>query len=99
MTRKYSLADALFLPTTQTVLATTLLQMQREWYLSDLAVHLKVRPSSLQRTLARLVSGGVLTRRQEGNRVYYKADETCPILPELAAILTKTVGISGALRN
>jgi predicted nucleotidyltransferase len=99
MARKYSLADALFLPTAQDVLAATLLQPRREWYLSDLAAHLRVRPSSLQRTLAKLVSGGILNRRQEGNRVYYKPDETCPILPELTAIVTKTIGIAGAVRD
>jgi DNA-binding transcriptional ArsR family regulator len=99
MSRKYSLVDALFLPTTQRVLAATVLQPRREWYLSDLAAHLRVTPSSLQRPLAKLVSGGILTRRQEGNRVYYKADQDCPILPELSGILTKTVGVAGALRD
>jgi predicted nucleotidyltransferase len=99
MPRKYSLVDALFRPTAQAVLAATLLQPKREWYLSDLAAHLRVRPSSLQRTLAKFVSGGILKRRQEGNRVYYKPDQDCPILSELTAIVTKTIGVAGALRD
>src|SRR4051812_38288482 len=92
--RKYTMIDALLLPTTQAVLAATVLRPQREWYLSDLAAHLRVGPSSLQRTLAKLVAGGILSRRKEGNRVYYKVDQSCPVLPELTAILTKTVGVA-----
>ena len=99
MSRKSSLADALFAPTAQTILSATLLQPKREWYLSDLAAHLRVRPSTLQRMLKKLASSGILTRRREGNRVYYKADQTCPILPELTSILTKTVGVAGALHS
>ena len=70
-----------------------------EWYLSDLASHLGVRPSSLQRILARLSGAGILLRREDGNRVYYRADMTCPILAELSSILAKTSGIAGPLRD
>jgi predicted nucleotidyltransferase len=97
--RKYRLIDALFQPTAQALLAATILRPEREWYLSDLAAHLRVGPSSLQRTLAKLVSGGILMRRKEGNRVYYKPDPSCPVLPELSAILTKTVGAAKQLAD
>jgi predicted transcriptional regulator len=80
--RKSSPIDPLLNKTTQGLLAATVLQPQRWWYLSDLAVHLRRRPSSLQRPLAALVSAGVLARRKEGNRVYFRADQDCPFLPE-----------------
>lgn len=83
----------------QDVLAATVLRPNRDWYLSDLASHLGLRPSSLQRTLQKLVRAGILTRRQDGNRVYYRADPACPILAELSGILTKTVGIAEPLRQ
>ena len=83
----------------QTVMAATILRPGREWYLSDLAAHLGVGPSSLQRTLAKLTRSGVLTRRQDGNRVYYRVDPGCPIRIELADILTKTVGIADPMRE
>jgi len=76
-----------------------LLHPQREWYLSDMAAHLGVRPSSLQRTLAAFTRATILQRRVNGNRVYYRAEPTCPILGELTGILTKTVGIAAPLQN
>jgi DNA-binding transcriptional ArsR family regulator len=83
----------------QGVLGATVLRPEREWYLSDLAAHLGVGPSSLQRTLAKLTRAGILTRRQDGNRIYYRPDPACPVLDELAGILTKTVGIVEPLRE
>src|SRR5437764_82523 len=92
------LIDALILPTVQGVLAETVLHPEREWYLSDLAAQLRVGPSSLQRTLKKLVRAGILRRREDGNRVYYRCDPACPILDELSGILRKTVGIAEPLR-
>jgi predicted nucleotidyltransferase len=100
MARKQSrLLDALLLPTVQQVLAVTVLRPDREWYLSDLASHLGARPSSLQRTLRKLVDAGILLRREDGGRVYFRPDPECPILGELTAILTKTVGIADRVRD
>jgi DNA-binding transcriptional ArsR family regulator len=86
-------------PTLQAVLAATILRPEREWYLSDLAAHLGVGPSSIQRVLAKLTTAGILARREDGNRVYYRPDPACPILGELAGIFTKTAGIAEPLRN
>ena len=89
----------LFTPTMQGVLGATVLRPEREWYLSDLAAYLHVGPSSLQRILAQLTRAGILSRRQNGNRVYYRPDPDCPILGELTGILTKTAGIAEPLRE
>jgi DNA-binding transcriptional ArsR family regulator len=67
--------------------------------LSDLAKHLGVRPSSLQRELAALAEAGILRRRHEGNRVYFQANPDCPFLPELQGLLTKTAGVVDVLRE
>ena len=83
----------------QAVLAATVLRASHEWYLSDLAAHLGVGPSSLQRSLAKLVNAGILLRRRDGNRVYYRPDPACPILGELTAILTKTTGLVEPLKD
>jgi DNA-binding transcriptional ArsR family regulator len=81
----------------QGVLAATLLHKNHEWYLSDLAAHLGVGPSSLQRTLQKLLQAGILIQRRDGNRVYYRPDPNSPILRELTEILTKTAGIAEPL--
>jgi DNA-binding transcriptional ArsR family regulator len=99
MRKTSPLLSALISPTTQEVLSATVLRPDREWYLSDLASNLGVRPSSLQRTLAKLSRAGILQRRENGNRVYYRADPSCPILAELSGILTKTSGIAEPLRD
>jgi predicted nucleotidyltransferase len=97
--RKCSPIDPLINKTTQGLLAATVLQPSRWWYLSDLAKHLGRRPSSLQTPLCALVSAGILSRRKEGNRVYYQANLDCPFLPELQGLMAKTVGLVEVLRE
>jgi DNA-binding transcriptional ArsR family regulator len=97
--RKTLTLDALFSKTRQGVLAATLTQPERAWYLSDLARHLGVTPSSLQRELAGLVRAGILNRRRDGNRTYYQADPDCPLLPELRGLMVKTAGLADVLRD
>src|SRR5205814_2533092 len=35
----------------------------------------------------------------DGNRVYYRADPDCPILPELSSMLVKTAAVADVLRE
>jgi DNA-binding transcriptional ArsR family regulator len=90
--------DALLGTTRQKVLAETYRQPDRWWYLHELARTLKLRPSSIQRELPILASAGILARRQDGNRVYYKANESSPIFPELRQLLLKTVALADVLK-
>ncbi|MBN2025045.1 MAG: nucleotidyltransferase domain-containing protein [Pirellulales bacterium] len=46
-----------------------------------------------------MVAAGVLTRRKDGNRVYYQADPDCPFLGELQGLLAKTVGLVDVVRE
>jgi uncharacterized protein len=99
MLRKSRLIDGLISRTRQHVLSATLLQPERRWYLLELARHLGVQPSSLQRELKLLTEAGILKREQNGNRVYFQADAMCPIFTELAQILAKTVGVVDVLKE
>lgn len=83
----------------QNVLAALLLQPDKAWYMLELANHLKISRSSLQRELACLAKAEFILSYKDGNRVYYQANRNCPILPELQGILTKTVGIFDLIRN
>ncbi len=89
--------DALMPRTRQRILAVLYGDASREWYLSDLARRLEVRPSSLQRELAALVAGGILRRRADGNRGYYAAETSSPIFPELHGLFLKTAGLRDVL--
>jgi predicted nucleotidyltransferase len=81
------------------VLAATLIQPDKWWYLSELAQILRTTPSSLQRELPDLVGGGILQRRREGTRTYFKAETRSPLFPELRSLVEKTVGVLPALQD
>jgi predicted nucleotidyltransferase len=96
--RNSPLLDALFPEVRQELLAATLLSPEKWWYMSELASHLGTSPSSLQRELDALTASGVLERRQDGRRIYYKARTDSPVFRELQGLFSKTAGIIPALQ-
>jgi predicted nucleotidyltransferase len=80
------------------VLSATLLQPERWWFMTELARHLETTPSSLQRELESLVAVGLLLRRQDGRRRYFKANTDSPLFADLRALLDKTSGLVPALK-
>jgi predicted nucleotidyltransferase len=91
--RNSATLEALFPKTRQGVLAATLTQPEKWWFLSELAKFLGTTPSSLQRELSALVDAGILEQRREGTRVYFRAQKRLPIYRELRGIIEKTAGI------
>src|SRR5947207_5979861 len=81
------------------VLAATLTQPDKWWYLSELAQFLRTTPSSLQRELKTLVDSGILEQRREGTRTYFKAETRSPLFPELRGLLEKTAGLLPTLQQ
>lgn len=53
---------------------------------------------AVQRELANLTRFGLVRRDVRGDRVYYGANEECPIFPELRGLILKTVGLVDVLR-
>lgn len=97
--RKSTLLDTLFPDTRQRVLAATLARPDKWWYLSELASFLGTRPSSLQRELAALAQSGILERRRDGRRTYFKAETRLPVFRDLCSLFEKTVGVVPTLRT
>ncbi len=91
--------DALFPGIRQAILGSTLLQPTKWWYLSELAAVVGTTPSSLQRELASLVRAGIIERREDGRRVYFRAERRSPIFSDLKHLLEKTSGVSATLRD
>ena len=91
--------DALIPKTRQAILSATLGLPDKWWYMRELAKHLRLSPSSLQRELASLVRGGILLQRHEGKHVYFKAASESPIFPELQGLILKTVGLADVIRD
>ena len=65
--------------------------------MSELARHLGAGPSSLQRELEALVNSGILERRKDGRRVYFRANASSPVFRELRGLVEKTAGVVPAL--
>ena len=97
--RRSSVLDALFPSVRQELLAATLLSPEKWWYMSELAAHLKISLSSLQRELNSLSASGVLERKQDGRRTYYKAGKDSPVFGDLRDLFLKTAGIAPALQS
>jgi DNA-binding transcriptional ArsR family regulator len=91
--------EALFPKVRSELLAILVLHPDTWWFLSDLAKHLRLTPSTLQRELGRLTEAGILTRRVDGKRVYFKADEVCPFLSDLQGLFIKTSGLVDVVRD
>jgi predicted nucleotidyltransferase len=95
--RTIGILDALFPKIRAGVLSATMLQPEHWWFMTELARHLETSPSSLQRELESLVSVGLLLRRQDGRRTYFKANADSPLFRDLHGLLDKTSGLVPAL--
>ena len=74
-------------------------QPKREWYAAELAKHLGVLRSGVQRDLKSLTSAGLLKSHRKGHMVFFPANEDAPVFPELHGLILKTVGLVEALRD
>src|SRR5882672_12538502 len=97
--RNTSSLDALLPKTRQGILAATLVQPEKAWYLSELARRMEVPPSSLQRELQDLTDAGILKSYRQGRMVYYQANQDSPLYSDLRGLLLKTTGLVGVLAD
>ncbi len=97
--RNSSVLTALFPQVRQGVLAATLTQPEKWWYLSELAERLHPIPSSLQRELVSLVASGILVHRREGTRAYFKAETKSPVFRDLQQLFEKTAGLAPTIER
>ncbi len=96
--RIVTIADVLFSGTQQRLLSALFLQAPQPVYAAELASRLGLRPSTLQRDLARYTEAGILKMFRSGNRTYFQANEACPVFPELRSLLLKTCGLVEVLQ-
>jgi predicted nucleotidyltransferase len=89
--------ETIFPPVRAGILSAVLLEPRRWWFLSELARHLDAGPSSLQRELESLVGSGILERREDGRRVYFRANTGSPVFADLRGLVEKTAGVVPAL--
>jgi predicted nucleotidyltransferase len=96
--RKSVTINALFPAVRAGILSSLMLQPDRWWFMTELARQLGTAPSSLQRELESLVEAGLLLRRQDGRRTYFKANSESPLFDDLRGLIEKTSGLVPALK-
>lgn len=92
-------ADALFPKTRQGILAAMFVRPDKSWYASELARHMGVPSSSLQRELQDLTEAGILNTYRQGRMAYYQPNTKSPLYPDLRGLLLKTVGLVDVLAD
>lgn len=93
------LADALFPSTKQRVLGLLFGQPWRSFYANEVIGIVASGSGAVQRELATLAQGGLLTVKAIGNQKHYQANPESPIFAELCAIVQKTTGLVEPLRH
>lgn len=92
-------ATALFGVTRQAVLGFFFDHPDERFYQRQVVRSLALGSGAVQRELARLVTGSILSRTVEGRQAYYQANRQSPIYPELHGLVRKTLGAAGVLRE
>jgi len=97
--RQDKVSDALWPSVRQAVLALLLMNPDQEWHLREIVRRTGTALSATQRELLALTEVGILLRRVESRRSYYRANLDCPIFPDLRQIVLKTVGLADVVRE
>lgn len=88
-----SLSDILFGQIRGGVLALLYGQTDKTFYLRQIARQLNASVGSVQRELENLTRIGLIVRNSIGNQVFFQANQSNAVFPELRALLNKTVGV------
>jgi len=94
-----ALADALFTPVQQRVLAILFGQPARRFQSAELIRLVDSGTGATHRLLQRLAASGLVRATTEGHQKYYQANDQSPVFGELVGLVRKTVGLAGPLRD
>jgi predicted nucleotidyltransferase len=97
--RSGGLADALFWPVQQRVLALLFGQPNRRYQSSELIRLVGSGTGATHRVLRRLTSAGLVTVTRTGNQKHYQANKSSPVFAELRGLIVKTVGLVEPIRG
>jgi len=81
------------------IVALFMVNLADDFYLREIAKKTGLPVRAVERTVKKLVDIGLLRRDHRGNSVYFSVNREFPILPELKAIILKTVGLGDRLRE
>lgn len=92
------IADVLFTPVQQRVLALLFGQPDRKYQSGELIRLAGSGTGAVHRLLTRMADTGLLTVEKVGNQKYYRANADSPVFEELAGLVRKTVGLLAPLQ-
>lgn len=94
MRTQTNLVDVLFRSKLRAkLLGVMVLNPDKMFYVNQLARQLDSSEGSVHRQLTSLHASGLLLREEDGNRVYFRIDESVPIYEDLRNLLLKTVAL------
>lgn len=94
-----SLSKALFTATQRRVLTRLFGEPGRSYSISELIQNTGAGSGAVQREVARLAGSGLVSVMATGNQKRYRANPESPIHDELVAIVRKTFGLAGPVRD
>lgn len=93
------LADALFSPVQQRVLALLFGQPGRSFRSTEVIALADSGTGAVHRQLVRLAESGLVTVTRAGNQKLYQANPDSPVFTELQGLVVKTFGLVDALKE
>lgn len=93
------LADVLFSPVQQRVLALLFGQPERSFQSAEVIALADSGTGAVHRQLVRLAESGLVTVTRVGNQKHYQANRDSPVFSELHSLVVKTMGLAGPLQE
>jgi hypothetical protein len=93
------LADVLFSPVQQRVLALLFGQPGRSFRGAEVIALAGSGTGAVHRQLVRLADSGLVTVTRVGNQKHYQANRDSPVFSELHGLVVKTIGLAGPLEE
>ena len=93
LSRKYSIADALFSVTQQRVLSVLFSNTENSYHLNEIVRAANGGTGGIQRELKKLETSGLVNSWRIGNQKHYQANSDSPVFADLKNIVGKTFGL------
>jgi len=91
--------DALLPKVKRDILAVLLTRPGEAFYQREIVRATGGGKGAVERELRTLTEAGILLREKRGNLTYYRANQDCPIYPELHGLMVKTAGVADVVRE
>ncbi len=92
--KKMTLSDALFNKTQQAVLGFIFTHLDEAYHLREIVRQSDIGQGTVQRELKKLTEAGIIHRELRGRQTFFRANQGCPIFPDLHGLVIKTFGVA-----